>query len=1131
MTNFDFLLEEKELSKIAKVAIDAEKIAAISCRQSIMAARSAAEFAVKWFYAYNPRGLIMPTKATFAELLNNTDFKKLVHEDNFTRLTFIKQLGNKYTHNESLEPNIEHVRIVLEQLFYFLDYLCYLCNKDHKSPKFNPGIIGKTHEYKLVSFDDITKEKDRLEKELAKLRNSNTDLQKQIEELAAKRSEEISSKPIDFSEADTRKLFIDAALDAVGWEIGSFNLQVEVKVEGMPNAKNEGYIDYVMFGDDGVPLAIIEAKKTSTDVSKGRQQAKLYADALEKKYHRRPVIFLTNGYEIKINDGIYPERRVFDFYSKQDLEKWFNLQTIRKNSDLTIKINTKIVDRAYQKIAITKVCEEFIDKHKRKALLVMATGSGKTRTIVELCDVLFKKSWIHRVLFLADRNVLVKQAQRSFVEHLSNAITVNLCDTQIDNIISANYVFSTYQTMINRVDSFTTVGNKKIPLFTSGYFDLIICDEAHRSIYRKYKSIFNHFDGLLVGLTATPREDIDKNTYAIFNLENGEPTYEYSLKSAVEDGYLVNFKLVRTKLKFLEMGIYYSDLTNDEKLEYDDLFLDAESGKRPDKIEENKINTVVFNEDTIKKVLDLLMTKGIKINFREKIGKTIIFAKNHKHAEKILEVFNNQYPHLPGYAQVIDNQINYVQSLIDDFSDDNKLPQIAISVDMLDTGIDVPSILNLVFFKNVFSKTKFWQMIGRGTRKCPGLIDGKDKSEFYIFDICSNFDFFEMKPEGIDPPIGISLQNSLFKIKLHLAHELQKDIYDQNETLQDFRKWLVSELVAKCEELKKFNNFEVRQHLKWVIFGCDSKNYASLTQDDVQALDKEVAPIVLPDQANIKILRFDLLLFGIELAKFTSQNCNKSLRDLDIKLKSLKELATTASIQDIKEKKEFIDRVRAKSFIENANPMDFEHIRTQLRELMVYLGPKEAHTYLTHFEDEFLGETWETGDLSPTETENYKSKVKDFINNNSDHPLLRKIKNNIPLTPEDIKGLQDIFWNKLGDKATYDEEIGNQDLGLFIRSIVGLDRAVAKQAFSKFLNGDVLNSVQMEFLDLIIDYIVKNGYVESFNILQEAPFDQVGKVSEIYENNLDKFKEIRNVIVEFKNNANTESILNQNGIF
>ena len=558
----------------------------------------------------------------------------------------------------------------------------------------------------------------------------------------------------DPTEAQTRARYIDTMLLDAGWVKG-VDWQEEVELAGMPNQAQVGFADYVLYGDDGKALAVVEAKRTSVDVAKGRQQAKLYADLLERQYGRRPVVFLSNGFETRMEDGQYPERKVAAIYSKRDLEKLFNLRRIR-TSLANVSVREDIAGRYYQKGAVRAVCDSLDRKNRRRALLVMATGSGKTRTVIALVDILLRHNWVKNVLFLADRNSLVTQAKRSFVNLLENLSVTNLCEEK-DNF-AARCVFSTYQTMMNCIDTVADETGKK--LFTCGHFDLLICDEAHRSIYNKYQDIFTYFDAPLVGLTATPKDEIDKNTYEVFQLENGVPTYGYDLAQAVQDGYLVDYRVAETKLKFLEEGIAYDDLPPEEQAAYEETFLD-ENGDWPDRIGAGKLNEVVFNEDTIRLVLHVLMTEGLRVNYGETLGKTILFAKNHAHAEKILQIFGEEYPHLPGYAKVIDNYMTYAQSAIDEFSEADKLPRIAISVDMLDTGIDVPEILNLVFFKPVMSKAKFWQMIGRGTRLCPGLLDGEDKTGFRIFDFCGNFAFFRLS-KGKPTPNGLPLQGAWF---------------------------------------------------------------------------------------------------------------------------------------------------------------------------------------------------------------------------------------------------------------------------------------------------------------------------------------------------------------------------------
>lgn len=905
------------------------------------------------------------------------------------------------------------------------------------------------------------------------------------------------------TEQETRKQYIDAMLRDAGWRLEVDWLE-EVELQGMPNQAQVGFADYVLYGDNGKPLAVIEAKRTSVDPAKGRQQAKLYADLLEKQHGRRPVVFLTNGFETYLQDNQYPERQVAALYSKRDLEKLFNLRRMRQ--PLTdIQVDKNIAGRYYQEGAIKAVCHTFDAKNRRKALLVMATGSGKTRTAVALCKVLLERGWVKNILFLADRTSLVTQAKRSFVNLLPDLSVTNLCEEK-DNT-AAHCVFSTYQTMLGCID---TVTDEQGKLFTCGHFDLLICDEAHRSIYNKYRDIFRYFDAPLVGLTATPKDEIDKNTYAIFDLEKGMPTYGYELAQAVKDGYLVDFLSVETKLKFLEEGITYDQLSEEDKAAYEDTFTD-ENGELPEKIESSALNEWVFNEDTIREVLHILMEYGLKIDYGEKLGKTIIFAKNHRHAEMILEVFQREYPHLgDGFAQVIDNYMTYAQSAIDNFSDPGKLPQIAISVDMLDTGIDVPEVLNLVFFKKVMSKAKFWQMIGRGTRLCPDLLDGADKTQFYIFDFCGNFAFFRMS-QGKPVHAQLSLQGALFRLKGEIVYKLQDMAY-QTEELVPFRQALVKELLGKAQELNR-DNFAVKQHLRAVERFSKEETYQGLVYDDIREMEEELCPLILPDADDPKALRFDALLYGIELAYMVGKTSTKARRDL---VRQAEAVASVGNIPEIQEQKELLDRILHTDYLERAGLNEFEHIRKSLRDLMKYVLPS-GHSYSTNFDDQILETEWHESQLETDDLKNYRAKAEFYVREHQDSPAIAKLKSNLPLTQQDVAELESILWSQVGTQEDYEAEYGEKPLGEFVREVVGMDMKAAKEAFSVYLNDVNLDDRQIYFVNQIVEYIVQNGLMKDLSVLQKPPFTDLGSISQVFD--AGNWKKIREIIQKINANA------------
>ena len=1111
VTNFDYLKNESKFSNFADVAISAEKIILMDPEASIINSRRAMEFAVKWMYSVD-KELEMPYQDNLQSLMNAEEYRQIVGPDIWKRMDYIRKCGNNVAHSNK-KLGRDEAMLCLENLFIYLDYIAYCYSDQYEERSFDKGIILSRIEKAKASREEANTTKAELAKEQEKTAKQELDLQKLIaenaslkEELSARRQEQQPTyvpKPLDLSEYKTRKLYIDAMLRDAGWSEG-INWMNEVELPGMPNKSEVGYADYVLYDDMHRPLAVIEAKRTCVDVSKGRQQAKLYADLLEQKYKRRPVIFLTNGFDTHIIDGQYPERKCSAIYSKRDLEKWFNLLTMR-TSLKHVSVDKTIAGRYYQEAAIKAVCNSFDEKNRRKALLVMATGSGKTRTVIALCKILLENGWAKNILFLADRNSLVTQAKRSFVNLLPSLSCTNLVEEK-DNY-TAHCVFSTYQTMIHCID---TVNDSEGKLFTCGHFDLVICDEAHRSIYNKYKDIFTYFDAPLVGLTATPKDEIDKNTYEIFELENGVPTYGYDLAQAVKDEYLVDYVSVESKLKFIEQGIVYDELSDEDKEAYEETFED-ENGELPEVIGSSALNTWIFNEDTIKQVLSILMTDGIKIDYGQKLGKTIIFAKNHDHAEKILDVFHKEYPHLPDYAKVIDNYMTYAQSAIDEFSDAKKMPQIAISVDMLDTGIDVPEVLNLVFFKKVMSKAKFWQMIGRGTRLCPGLLDGEDKKKFYIFDFCGNFEFFRMN-NGRATANMIAVQGAIFNLKFEISYKLQ-DIEYQVDRLIAYRKALVQQMSEQVKELPR-DNFTVRQHLKYVDLYSVQANYQALTYEDTLIVREEVAPLILPDGDEPSAVRFDALVYGIELAYLIGKKHGRARSDL---YKKVSGIASVANIPEIQAQSDLINKILKTDYVDNAGINEFEEIREKLRDLMKYI-PKTVIKYDTNFTDELLSTEWNESELDNEDLKNYKAKAEYYIRQHQDNIAIAKLKTNQPLTSTDVKTLEQILWQEVGTKQDYEQEIGTKPLREFVREIVGLDMNAAKEAFSEYLNNANLDSRQIYFVNQIVEYIVHNGMLKDFSVLQESPFTDQGSVVELF-TDLNVWMGIRKVIEAINANA------------
>lgn len=1098
MSNFEFLESNKLFGSFAKASIEAERGLETNPVTCIMLSRKALELGVKWLYA-NDKLLIMPYQTTLSALTHTITFKNIVDDKVRKGIDFVIKKGNFVVHTNTNVTRDEAI-LVLKCLFNFMKWIYFNYDPNYKEIEFD------TNKLPQESNDNIKKdEREKLEKELdeqtKKLETTlkeNEELRKQLTEERENKNKSKNFVVKDLSEFQTRKQFIDLDLQIAGWDFNE-NITEELEVQGMKNTEGIGYVDYVLFGKNGLPLAVVEAKRSSKNAHEGKQQASLYADCLEEKYGQRPVIYYTNGIEIYFWDNLdYPERKVEGFHTQDELQRLINRRKSKQSLE-HIYIDSNITNRPYQLEAIKRVCEAFENKH-RKALLVMATGTGKTRTAISLVDVLTGKGWVQNVLFLADRTELIKQAKKNFVKLLPDMSCCNLLDSK-DNPEDSRIVFSTYQTMINAIDNMRNKDGKR--LFTPGHFDLIIIDEAHRSIYKKYQSIFEYFDGLLVGLTATPRSDVDRNTYSFFELENNVPTFAYEYQEAIDDGYLVDYHNIKTSTEFLERGIKYSQLREDEKEEYENLFEEDEAV--PEEIDSSALMTWLFNRDTIKKILETLMEKGLKVEGGDKLGKTIIFAKNHNHAEEIEKVFNSLYPHYKGeFARVIDNKVNYAETLIEAFEEPKKLPQISISVDMLDTGIDVPEILNLVFFKPVKSKVKFWQMIGRGTRLCNNLFgEGIHKKEFYIFDCCNNFEFFEENAKGIEANTGEGLTEKIFNAKLDLIVELQNLDYQGIEQFVEYRKELIQEFFNAINELNE-ESFIVRSKKKYIDKYSKIENWNSISSIDKIEIKENLTPIFIVTETDESAKRFDNLVYSLQVRKIKNKSYTTQVNSIVSLIEELKKIGT---ISQIKEKTDLIQMSSKTEYWDRATFFDIENVRLELRNLIKFIENPPRKIWSVDIEDTVIVDE-EQKNINRDNFEDYRKKVKKFLEGNMDNLVIYKIKHNQVLTEAEKEDLERIMFEELGNNKDFVDTFGDSNVVQVVRKLVGLDRETANKIFSKYINDNRLNSKQIQFIKQLKEYLIVNGII-SLEKLKEQPFSTIGAVSDIFKDNINTFNEIK----------------------
>ncbi|KKI84828.1 DEAD/DEAH box helicase family protein [Shouchella clausii] len=1107
-TNFGFLKEKTQYKSFTNACVEAEKALLVSPATCAILSRRALELAVKWLYSSDSE-LKVPYQDNLSSLIHDATFLAVIDSDLLPLLKYIVKLGNVSVHTNA-NVSRDEATLSLHNLHQFVSWIDYCYSDEYTAKEFDESLLqhGEEKRVRPKELQDLYEQLSSKDRRLEEMMKENEALRKINTMKREANTDQYDFQVDEISEFETRQKYIDLDLKLAGWEFGK-NIVTEYQVTGMPNEQGIGFVDYVLLGDNGKPLAIVEAKRTSKDPNVGKQQAKLYADCIEQMHGQRPVIFYTNGFETYIWHQPYPPRRVSGFYHPSDLKLVIDRLTMKRELK-DVDINEDITNRYYQKEAILAVCDA-LERNQRKMLLVMATGSGKTRTAISIVDVLSRHNWIKNVLFLADRKTLVLQAKKNFNNLLPSLSLCNLLDNK-DNPEESRMVFSTYPTMMNAIDEAKRKDGKK--LFTIGHFDLIIIDESHRSIYKKYRSIFDYFDGILLGLTATPKDEIDKNTYEVFDLEGGTPTYAYELEKAVEDQYLVDYRTIETKMKFLEEGIRYDDLTEEEKEIYEETFED-EVGED---IDSGALNEWLFNGDTIDTVLRNLMEKGIHVEGGDKLGKTIVFAKNHQHAQKIVERFDVLFPEYGGeFAKVIDYSVSHYQTLIEEFSTKAKMPQIAVSVDMLDTGVDIPEVVNLVFFKKVRSKSKFWQMIGRGTRLCPDLLGiGQNKTHFLIFDYCGNFEFFRENPKGIEGKATESLTEKLFNLKVELIKELQGIEYQIEEYIA-YRNKIINQVFADIQALDD-ENFRVRQHLQFVHKYKNKANWNSLTVMNVNEIKEYISPIILPFHEDEFAKRFDLVMYTIELAKLQTKNATKPISSVITTAKALSKLGT---IPQVVEQKPVINKVLTEEFWENADIFELEHVRETLRDLVKFIEKEKQKMYFTNFKDQVL-EVKESGPLFHTnDLQNYKKKVHHYLQEHRDELAIHKLRHNKKLTEQDLHSLETILWNELGTREDYEKDFGDTPITKLVRQIVGLDPKAANEAFSEFLTNEKLNIQQCRFVKLIIDYVVKNGVMDK-KVLQQDPFKSVGSIVELFKDNIDDARKVMGVIDEI--NRNSEEI-------
>ncbi len=1079
MKNFDFIqLLAEQIPSFSKLHAYCDKAEIFQCsfpEESAGNARKALEWLVKNHLAMAQ--VELNKHETLNDMLKRPEIDAFINYDweLDQNMRTVKKIGNFASHTGAQEIKKNDAFICLRSLYYVVCGFLFRWRAIKTIKPFDATLVPNV----FAGIQAL----DKTEPEVA------PDVVSSVPQEAIEHPAKPVATPKESLESEkiTRQCLIDYMLNEAKWDVLTVkgDIQggkacIEVKVKGMPTESGIGYCDYVLFSRGGKPLAVIEAKSTIQDVGKGRKQALLYAKCLEDQYGVRPVVYYTNGYETKVIDGMgYPDREVIAFHSHDDLEYLIQKRSRADITDLTI--DDAITNRDYQKTAI-KSLVEWLNKKHRRGLLVLATGTGKTRVSISLCKLLTNNNWIKNVLFLADRTELVNQARKNYENLLPSESMASLSD-DAEPDLTARFIFSTYQTMINYINAMEMQ-------FSVGHFDLIIIDEAHRSVFGKYGAIFQYFDSLLIGLTATPRDEIDKNTFRLLELED-EPNFEYTFQEAVDDGFLVPYKVRRHYSKMIQRGIKYDDLTAEQRDELEKVWEYEKAMKGVDPredyhrdIEQREIFNYLINDDTIDNVLMELMTNGLKIHSGEDVGKTIIFAYNHQHAERIVERFRELFPERGAdYCQLIDNYVTYRSQLIADFKIADKMPQVAVSVDMLDTGIDVPEILNLVFFKIVKSKIKFEQMIGRGTRLCQDIFGpGEDKKLFYIFDWCGNFDYFSKVTEGIDPSTAKSLTERLFSLRLDIAKELQSADHqekDFDKQLHDELKTLLHQQVNSIVKERK----DARSYWNIIEPFRDKEKWLYISDVDVQRL-KSIGKLIPQDSDDESAKRFDVVMLHLQLAHIDSKARVGQYRKVVVTVATL--LEQRGTVPAVIKRIDTIREVQQPQFWETETLDKLEHVRTELRDLIKLLkDSRQSRKFVIDIEDPY--ETAEGSEDFVVQT-TYKQRVIDYLANNTDNPTLRKIQNFEQLESGDFTELERIFFEELGTREDYDELTDGRpyknNVAAFIRVINGIDRKKALLIYRNFIKDYNLTADQERYLKNILDYVSVNGDIDTRNFME-----------------------------------------------
>ncbi|MGF6905906.1 DEAD/DEAH box helicase family protein [Fusobacterium sp. PH5-44] len=1129
--NFDFLINKKEYTLFSEACIKTERILSTSLTMCILGSYEALELAVRWVYSVENISSRDKYK-TLEEFISDPLFVSLVDKKVYLKLPYIIKLW-KYTLESDDNLTKDDGVLALSILFEFVTWIDYTYGLEYfprelKEEDIPVDIITSINEEMALENRSIL-QKNR--EEIKKFQDQVTSVGQYFVSKKVTNRETRKFVPNDFDTMSVREYYIDLDLKFAGWD-----LEIDVKkgiqytIGNMVDGKEKIAIDYVLLGKDGLPLAIIEGKYSLEDFEYGRKRALKYAAHIGNDMRRIPVVFLLHGgnYYYLENLNSTP-RMISGIFNIEDLHRIRNQVKSKKNL-VTVSADPRITNYTYQ-IEAAKAVIHDIGENKRKSIVFISSGLGKTRILAGVIDLMSRANYISSVLYLTGRKTNLKYVKK-MLKNLIVGMSVGEYSEELDE--NTRLVISTTESIMKEIGNISGSGEK---YFSPGQFDLIVVDEVYRNTVVAYKKIFDYFDSLVVGISPLPQSDIDSKISEFFNLKQDENSYIYHYEEALQkEKIIVPYNVVNIPNRLFENEMFYDQLSTENKNHCEETYTDDKS-KMLNWVPSVMNNNYLMSVHTIDLALEDIMKVGIISSKDECIGKTILFAQNKNHAELILQRFRMKFTEFASdFAKIAYCDDN---NAVDDFVDPEKKVNLLIDVGFATAGLDLPEVVNVVLFKKIYSKYEFYQMVNIGNRSCKNitLVDSKEglyigKKRYYVFDYLGNFDFFNEEKNHTD---GLEIKNvseEIFSRCVEIVYSIQKESLIDRES-HNFSEKIINFLIEQVKKAgKEFDNvhFQLSNIERYY-----RKNtyFPALKEEDKKILITQVAPLIEIDGSDEHALQFDNFMYGLILAQLEGTAfVIKAKRQLVNICNMLKK---NEHIDPIRKEKEFIEYYGSRKFLDNSTIVDLENLRMKIRTLMKYVfeiisetaDENTQKTTLEKMETDLNASNEDVLEEMEKEIEKddgvdnireYKEKVTRWIKSKLLLSAIYKLRNNMPLLPQDYKDLEKAFTKTLGTKKEYESAYGNLPYGLLVRETIPLERESVKVAFFNVNTDKTLNEEQKAFISKMMEYIINHGYMDELKLVN-GEIEGFDKFEDIFDN--EREKKIIKILREIKGNASS----------